>query len=562
VTGDLLPFLTLFVGVAIVIGLIIGARINAFLALIVAALIVSLMADGDIGAKVGRVADAFGRMVGGIGIIIALAAVVGKFLTDSGAADRIVRSCLNALGERRAPGALAGSGFVLSVPVFFDTVFYLLIPLARSLYRSTQRNYLKFVLAILAGAAVTHTLVPPTPGPLLMSQQLGVPLGTMIIFGALIGVPATLVGLLFASWLDRRMSIPMRALPGESPLNTPAETTKPRQYELPGLWISLLPILLPVLLIGISAALETRAVNERAAVVLDTEVIDWSMLQSALATAAPQSRAAALGSQLSVFSIDQPETESMRREVLNRWLAQRTPEQLRKNLAVVEHENRLVLEALLPAEAFPRHDWDTPKRRAYDNSRLYGNPNFALLLAAALAMILYIRVRRPSRQLLGEAMESAVISAGPIILITAAGGAFGAMLEVAQVGPAVERLFTRMDLNSGGVGLMVLGFFIASILKVAQGSTTVAVIVASSMIATMVDFNALSFNPVYLVTAIGGGGLVGSWMNDSGFWIFARMGGFTEAETLRSWTPMLAVLGLTIFVTSVLLAVLFPMPLR
>ena len=125
------PFFILFIGVAVVIGMIIGLRINAFVALNSAALVVSLMAPGEIADKVGRVAAAFGSTAGGIGIVIAMAAIIGDCLMKSGAADRIVQAFLKCLGERRSHIALSGSGFVLAIPVFFDTVFYLLVPLAR-----------------------------------------------------------------------------------------------------------------------------------------------------------------------------------------------------------------------------------------------------------------------------------------------------------------------------------------------------------------------------------------------------------------------------------------------
>src|SRR5207249_8512286 len=84
------------------------------------------------------------------------------------------------LGEKRSATALCATGYVLSIPVFFDTVFYLLVPLARSGYARTNRYYLKYLLAITAGAGATHTLVPPTPGPLAVAGTLGVDLGTMV----------------------------------------------------------------------------------------------------------------------------------------------------------------------------------------------------------------------------------------------------------------------------------------------------------------------------------------------------------------------------------------------
>ena len=125
------PMLILPIGVAIVIGMILCLRINAFIALITAAVVVALLAEGDTAANVAGVGGAFGKVCGGIGIVIALAAVIGKCLMDSGVADRIVRSFMSLLGQKLASWALMGSGFVLSVPVFFDTVFYLLVPLAR-----------------------------------------------------------------------------------------------------------------------------------------------------------------------------------------------------------------------------------------------------------------------------------------------------------------------------------------------------------------------------------------------------------------------------------------------
>lgn len=550
------PFLILVVGIAIVIGMIVKMRINAFIALITAALVVSLLAPGEIADKVGRVAAAFGKMAGGIGIVIAMAAVIGKCLMDSGAADRIVRSFLGILGEKRSQFALAGSGFVLSIPVFFDTVFYLLVPLARSLFRSTRKHYLKYVLAISAGAAITHTLVPPTPGPLLMAQQLGVSLGTMIGIGVLIGIPASIAGLAFARWMDGRMPIEMRPLAGDEAHEAHEAEAKAEgeARKLPGLFVSLLPILLPVVLIGISTVLETRANAERAAQLQPGEVADWAALKEAASSAKAGSALARLNEFL-------PETDDESALVagFNQALIVKSDAQLRKNLAYVEHENRLVLEEELPESVLARHGWDTPNRQAYDASRFYGNANFALLLAAVVAVLLYVKMRRPSKAEFSETIESSLMSAGLIILITAAGGAFGAMLEAAKIGPAIEDLFTRMEMNPGGIGLLFLGFLIAAVLKVAQGSTTVAIIIASSMVAAMIEGTDLAFNPVYLATAIGGGGLIGSWMNDSGFWIFSKMSGLTEEEALKSWTPLLCVLGLVSFLMSLLLAFTMPM---
>jgi H+/gluconate symporter-like permease len=237
------------IGVIVVIGMIVALRVNAFIALITAAIVVSLLScfnptTGDIqlanlAGSISKVAVEFGSTAGKIAIVIAMAAVIGKCMMDSGAADRVVRWFLNILGEKRAPTALMGSGFVLAIPVFFDTVFYLLVPLARSLCRKTKKNYLLYILAISAGGAITHTLVPPTPGPLFMAAELNIDLGTMMVMGAAIALPTALIGLLVCRLMNRIMEVPMRPYAGE-PEPEPLDDD-----QLPSFFMSILPVILP-----------------------------------------------------------------------------------------------------------------------------------------------------------------------------------------------------------------------------------------------------------------------------------------------------------------------------
>ena len=470
------------------VGLIVRFKINAFIALILAAMAVSLLAaaptlgEGETlkaGYRILRVSEAFGTAAGNIAIVIAMAAVIGQCMLESGAADRIVRSFLRALGENRSGTALAASGFVLSVPVFFDTVFYLLVPLARSLYRNTNKHYLKYIMAITAGGAVTHTLVPPTPGPLAVADALHVDMGLMILMGSIIGIPATAAGLAYAGWMDKKMPIEMRPLTEdeEEELLHPHEPVA--DNALPALLPSLLPILIPVVLISTNAVVSRMAKD--------------------------------------VFALN-PQTQQI----------------------------------------FDKGDLTgVPIVDASSWTNTFGNSSFALILSAACAMILYFAQCRPTRERAADMVEQALMSAGMIILITAGGGAFGAMLKAANVGMAIQDLFGTNGLH----GLMILpfAFFIASLLKFAQGSTTVAMITTAGMISAMINPATLSFNAVYLATAIGGGGLVGSWMNDSGFWIYSKMGGVTEVESLKTWTPLLALMGTVIFIFTVLFAVVLPL---
>lgn len=460
---DFYPLIVLGIGIVAIISMITVLRLNAFISLITSAIIVSLLAPGTWAVKISRVAEAFGGAAGKIGIVIALAVVIGKCMMDSGAADRIVRAFLKLLGEKRVSIALMSSGFVLSIPVFFDTVFYLLVPLARSTYKRTGTHYLKYILAIAAGAIVTHSLVPPTPGPLIMAENLGIDLGIMILIGALVALPAATFGLLYGRWCDKRMNLAMRPFDGGATEPEPLD-----ESQLPSLRLSVLPIILPVALVSLNTILSTLAK-------------------------------------------DAAETE--------------------------------------------------PIARLAGIAAVIGNVNLAMLISAAIAMITLHRRRHLDRRQMSHVVETSLMSGGMIILITAAGGAFGDMLKAAGIGPAIERLVaTHTGQAASGLMLLCLGFSVSCVLKIAQGSTTVAMMTTSAMLAPMVPSSgSLGFHPVYLATAIGSGGMVGAWMNDSAFWIFAKMGGFTEEETLKSWTVLLVVTGGVGFATSIILSIVLPL---
>lgn len=576
------PLITLAVGIGIVLGAIILLKVNAFIALITAAMVVSLMAPGDWGGKISRVASAFGGTAGGIGIVIALAAVIGKCMLDSGAADRIVRTFVNIMGEDRAPLALMGSGYVLAVPVFFDTVFYLLVPLARSLHRRTAKQYLMYILAIGAGGALTHSLVPPTPGPLLMASTLNVDLGMMIMIGALVAAPAAVGGVVFAGVADRIMKTPMR------PLTSEPEPSPLKDDELPSLAMSLAPVLLPVLMISVNTVLTTIADLNSTSQIVQADVKNWDALQSALAAptgvgahlrgklSAEQQEAVMQGTltsdQQTAVIEDLNQVITSRPQVYdeNAYLGVQLSDtsksllkanQIRLPQAERERMHRQLLVDALGADVLAEQDWLTPSRQAANWSDLFGNANLALLLSTIIAMWMLARQRGLGRAELANVVETSLMSGGVIILITAGGGAFGGMLQTARIGDAIQALFETDSAAAAGstTFYLFLGFAIASVLKIAQGSGTVSMIVGASMMAAIVDPSQLGCHMVYLATAIGAGSLCGSWMNDSGFWIFAKMGGLTEGEALKSWTLMLFFLGFISFGVTLLLANVLPL---
>lgn len=256
-------------------GGILWMRLHAFVSLVVAALVVawltpaaavksyglakgmSELAAGQLAGSLffDRVAEGFGRTVGQIGIMIALASIIGEGMLRSGAADRIVRSALRVVGEKRAPRAFLASGFILGIPVFFDTVFYLTIPLIKAVRLRTGKNYLWYILAVIAGGSMTHSLVPPTPGPLFVAAELKVGMAMMIAMGCLVGLFSSSAGYLFAKWTNRRMDLPLRET--EESLARMEELAGRDEGQLPGAWLSLLPVVLPVLLITLAAAWPT-----------------------------------------------------------------------------------------------------------------------------------------------------------------------------------------------------------------------------------------------------------------------------------------------------------------
>ncbi|MFH1267486.1 MAG: GntP family permease, partial [Planctomycetota bacterium] len=181
---------------------------------------------------------------------------IGKCLLDSGAADRIVRSALRLLGQARAPVAFVGSSFLLGIPVFFDTVFYLMIPLAKAMRLRTGKNYLLYVLSIVAGGSIAHSLVPPTPGPLYVANELGVNLGTMILVGCLVGMVSATAGYLAALWINRRWDLPLRESADVS-LADLEKLADRDERELPPVGLSLLPIVLPVVFIAGQTGFDT-----------------------------------------------------------------------------------------------------------------------------------------------------------------------------------------------------------------------------------------------------------------------------------------------------------------
>jgi len=467
------PFFILFTGMAVVIGGILLLRMHAFLALLAGALVVAILTPTstlrDLALEKGnppevaeeiaqetvgeRIARGFGRTTGQVGIVIAMASIIGVCLLKSGSADRLVRSALRLLGVQRAPLAFTGTGFLLGIPVFFDTVFYLMVPLAKATRLRTGKSYLFYVLAIVAGGTMAHSLVPPTPGPLFVAGEFGVDIGLMIVAGFSVGIFASTGGFLFARWANSRMDLPLRD--SEDALQQLKEISRKKDHELPPIWLAAAPIFLPVVLIAGKTLLMSLSTIQLPGLL--TTLVNFS-----------------------------------------------------------------------------------------------GEKNIALTLAAGIAVLTLLW--KTSREETLPAIKKAITTAGVIILIIGAGGAFGSALQQTGISKSIQFLASEYQ-----VAILPLAFLLTTLIRTAQGSATVAMITSAGTMISIADPAQLGFHPVYLALAIGCGSKPIWWMNDSGFWVVSQMSGMTEGEGLRNLTPLLVVMGVTGLLVTMLGAYLFPL---
>ena len=494
-------WLLVALSVLVVLVCILVFRLHAFLTLLLAGLLVAALA-GDAAVKQytekevakdkmtlseaqklqsqpalvsapARLAKAFGETAGKIGILIALASVIGQCLLESNAAAVIVDRLLRITGPRRAPEALAASSFLLGIPVFFDTVFYLMVPLARSLRERVGKDYVLFILAILAGGSIAHSLIPPTPGPLLVAEMVDVDISNMIAAGLTIGACSSVVSLAFARLINSRVKVPLRFSQDDEPSDASLGTTEREgqsedlesnsleddsraPVDGPPLILSLLPITIPVLFIALGSLVKYLS---------DTNAIEPGLMTEVL--------------------------------------------------------------------------------------RVLGDKNIALGFGVVFALALRSYCPAAKRETI---VGRSLAAGGNIILITAAGGAFGAMLRQAGIEEAVGSLTQGVP----GLLLLPLAFVVTAAVRTLQGSATVAMITAAGILQGFAQAEALPFHPVYLAMAIGAGSKPVSWMTDSAFWVITKMSGMTEAEGLRVISPMSIAMGFSALFFTMLFAWIYP----
>jgi gluconate:H+ symporter, GntP family len=189
------PLLLVFFGaIALLLLLIIRFRLNPFLAL----LLISLLTGFAVGMPEKEIRDAiatgFGNTLRGIGIVIGLGIILGKLFAESGATEQIAQSLIRVAGTRKIPLAIALTGYLVSIPVFMDAAFVILVSVIRKLPGLTNIPLIAYVTALSVGLITTHAMLIPTPGPVGVAETFRISAGPFVLYSLMVSLPALLAG--------------------------------------------------------------------------------------------------------------------------------------------------------------------------------------------------------------------------------------------------------------------------------------------------------------------------------------------------------------------------------
>ena len=253
--GDLLILLTLG-SIALLLFLILVLRLHAFLALLLTSMALGLACGMEPVKVLKSIQSGFGEALGFIAIVIALGAIIGRFLEHSGGGRALAEWMLRQSGREQAAWAVLGSAFLIGLPIFFEVGFIILVPVAWSLAKESGKSLLYFGLPMAAALTVTHAMVPPHPAPAAAAQLLEANLGLVILFGIALSIPMAISGgIFYALWIAKRLFIPV---PAHAAAGAPS---KPGPAA-PGVAVVVLLVTLPVVLIfaaSISEMAESRS---------------------------------------------------------------------------------------------------------------------------------------------------------------------------------------------------------------------------------------------------------------------------------------------------------------
>lgn len=427
----------LLVAVGAIIWMTTRLKLHPFLALLLVSLGYGAGSGMALSDLLLAVQDGFGGTLGKIGLIIVLGIIIGSFLEHSGGAKAIATRVLSWIGGGRVPLAMGVLGYVVSIPVFADSGFMLLDPLGKSLSRKARISLAGPAIALGLGLMASHTLVPPTPGPIAAAGILGADLGLVLLFG----VPVSLLALAASVWFASRYAARTPLDPGPE-VAIQGGPTPETGTAGPGFFKASLPIVVPIALI---------------------------VLKSAFG----------------------------------------------------------------PAPGGPTHGLQTLVG-------FLGEPVIALLIGVFLSLLLPARLERQMWSASGW-VGKAIADSASILLITGAGGIFGTVLQRSGLADSLGAVLVEYQIG------IFLPFVLAAALKTAQGSSTVALITAASILLPLMPSLGLEgeVQKALAVVALGAGSSVISHANDSFFWVVTQMSGMDVRTGYRLFGGGTFLLGTT-----------------
>lgn len=249
VTGPML--LVIFIlAIGFVLVSIIKFKLNPFIALLLASLAIGLLALMPLPEIANTIASGFGNTLTGIGIVIALGVILGQMLYESGCTKQIANLMLAKLGRKNSTLAINATGFIVSIPVFFDAAFVILVQLVRQLSKKAKIPFITYVTALAVGLITTHCLVLPTPGPLAVIENMKANIGVFLFYSLIVAIPASLIGgWLFGTFLGKKQGA-LSAEAGDEPADTPAADTAGTDNPSGELGIFLIALPIVLILLG------------------------------------------------------------------------------------------------------------------------------------------------------------------------------------------------------------------------------------------------------------------------------------------------------------------------
>lgn len=400
--------------IILLIVLTVKVKLHPFFALTISAFFFGITARHSIPEIITAYSNGLGGTISGIGVVIAIGTVMGSLLEHSGAAETMANTILRITGKKNADIGLAVTGYFVSIPVFCDSAFVLLSPLAKRMSKDSGNSMVTMAVALAMGLHATHMLVPPTPGPLAVAGILGSNLGLVILFGMLVSIPVTIVAIIAGRILGKKYFY----LPN---IESTEEVMKDvGNKKLPTPFMSFSPIILPIIL--------------------------------------------------------------------------------------------MLLRTIATLESSP-----FGKGLLYNIFDALGQTIVALFIGLIIAFFTYKSVHPEDREvwtfdgIFGDALKTA----GQIVLIVGAGGAFATVLRLSNLQDIVMNVFTGFSIG------IIVPYIIGAIFRTAIGSGTVGMITAASMLLPLLDV--LGFNsPMGLVIAMlacAAGGFMVFHGNDDFFWV-------------------------------------------